>query len=88
MGLKQTKIVIYAALIVCRMSSHSYYVHSIWMLIIITGFGVVAKQCIPAHTFLFEYDGDLISGEEGEKTLSRESGPGFLFFFGKDSSKW
>ncbi len=48
------------------------------------GCGVFAKEDIEANTFLFEYEGKLLTKEEGMKILSSSSGPGYLFFFGKN----
>jgi SET domain len=49
------------------------------------GYGVFAKENIEANTFLFEYQGHLVTKEEGLKILSSSSGPGYLFFFGKNN---
>ena len=51
----------------------------------LTGYGVFAKVDIPALSFLFEYEGELLKRAEGEERLC-QAGPGFIFFFGK--SKW
>ena len=51
-----------------------------------SGYGVFATCQIPRGSFLFEYIGDYITKEEGEARLMSESGPGYLFFFGR--TKW
>ena len=53
------------------------------VLLIFSGFGVFAKQEILPGTFLFEYEGEKITKQEGERRLCKDQGPGYLFFFGK-----
>lgn len=50
------------------------------------GHGAFATKIIEKGAFIAEYKGDFITAEEGEQRLCDESGPGFVFFFGK--SNW
>ena len=46
------------------------------------------KLIIPASTFLFVYEGELISEEEGNRRLETNGfGPGFIFFL-PTAKKW